>query len=131
MAVPGQFLWIVDFILEIFIGSGLGRTAWIVDAPLEVFVMTTVLHAVTIPLTFYGIYILGFSKKSYKFSMIFIIIIESFSYLISDMETNLNCIKYSCDLDYLQFDPQDLEWFGTVYYFIYSTLLSKRPVKNT
>ncbi|NQZ85694.1 MAG: hypothetical protein HRU03_08300 [Nanoarchaeales archaeon] len=123
LALPGQFLWILDFILEIIFNSGFGRTSWIMSVPLEIFIMSTILHAVLIPITFYATYKLGFSKKSFLFSIVFILILMPVSFLISDIHTNLNCINYPCDIHIDTLIESDFEWFGTLKYVIYEIVI--------
>ncbi len=102
-AVPTQFLWIVDFFLQIF-GFGLGRTEWLFtdfDTILTP-VVSTIMHAILIPSALYGIYKLGFHKKSIIGIYITTVSILLVSYLFTDPTLNRNCAFFPCDLNFVE-----------------------------
>jgi len=99
-AIPAQFFWILDFVIQ-FIGfDGIGRTAWLFEWPLITIFLSIVLHVVLIPLAIYSVYIYGFKKKSLPFTFIFIIICMVLPFLFSAYDDNVNCVFYSCDLNF-------------------------------
>jgi len=100
-AIPSQFLWIWDFFLNMF-GHGLGRTAELFSGTsLFIFVISITLHVLIIPISAYGSYKLGFSKSSFWYAwLIFVLILMSATFFLTDVDDNLNCVFYGCDLVY-------------------------------
>mgnify|MGYP001587131924 CR=1 FL=1 len=96
MAVPAQFLWIVDFFMEVF-GSGLGRTTVLWSYGPLVFWASVNLHLILIPFSFYGVWKLGFFKKALKSILIYIFLLLAFSFIFTLPNENINCVFYSCD----------------------------------
>lgn len=98
-AVPAQFLWILDFILNLF-GYGFGRTQWLFTSGLFIFTVSVILHASLIPISFFGVYKTGFSKKSLLYGfIIFILLMFPLTYIFTPATENINCISYPCDLN--------------------------------
>ena len=97
-AVPAQFFWIVDFLIELF-GQGMGRTTHLFELDIALFGLSVALHAMLIPVSLWASFKFGFYKRSIFITIvIFIFFLLGFTYFISDDMNNLNCMKYPCDL---------------------------------
>ncbi len=128
-SIPAQFLWIMDFFLQIF-GFGLGRTEWILHSDFLIFLISTLLHGLLIPFIFYFLYKKGFDKRSLFLSIfLFAILLLASTYIFTDINENKNCVFYPCDMKYSDtiylINPE----FGTLTYlfnemFYWSTLIS-------
>ena len=114
MAIPAQFLWIVDFFLEAF-GVGMGRTAELWNYGQTVFWFSVNLHAILIPISLYAVWKLGFEKRILKPVLLYTYFLLTITYLTSQPVTNRNCVFYDCD----QSDPGG----GYLSYFIFKLLL--------
>ena len=114
MAVPAQFLWIVDFFLEAF-GNGMGRTAELWSYGQTVFWFSINLHAILIPISLYAVWKLGFEKRILKPVLLYAYFLLTITYLTAAHVTNRNCVFYGCD----QSDPGE----GYLSYFIFRLLL--------
>lgn len=114
MAVPAQFPWILDFFLEAF-GAGAGRTANLFTFGLPVFWLSVNLHAIVIPVSFYGIWKIGFGKKALIPVIIYGFVLLVTTFLFTEPAENRNCAFYDCDV----FDPGH----GYLKYFIFKSLL--------
>lgn len=101
IAIPTQFFWIGDFILELF-GKGMGRTDWLFETStlsLTV-VLSVLLHGFTIPVSLWATLKLGFSEKAYAWMQPFCFIMLPVSYYFTNPIGNRNCVFYPCDLSY-------------------------------
>ncbi len=114
MAIPAQARWILDFFLEA-VGSGAGRTAMLFSYGLTVFWLSVNLHAIVIPISFYGVWKLGFARKALLPILIYGFILLTVSFLFTNPIENINCVFYSCDV----VDPGK----GYLKYFLVNTLL--------
>ncbi len=102
-SVPAQFLWIVDFFLNIA-GVGLGRTDWLfIDSNVWwTPYISTIMHGILIPSALYGVWKLGFVKKAIFGVYAIIIILLPITYFFTDPTINRNCVFYPCDLNFLE-----------------------------
>ncbi len=120
-AIPAQFMWIVDFLLNFIFGYSFGRTLWLRESTYTIFLISTYLHLFVIPSSLYGTYCLGYSKKAYKYAIIiFIILLLPITYFFTPFEENINCVFYPCDLIY-EINYKELSsstYFGTFYYLL-------------
>ncbi len=100
-AIPAQFYWIVDFILEIF-GYGAGRTALLFENVNGIrIILPVLLHTLLIPTAFFTVKLYGFNKRSIIFSIgFFSITLLVATYMIFSPSVNINCVFYPCDLSY-------------------------------
>lgn len=114
MAVPAQFRWILDFLLE-QVGLGAGRTAELAGYGTTVFWLSVNLHTIVIPISFYGVLKLGFSKKALVPILIYGFVLLTATYFLTIPEENINCVFYACDAS----DPGR----GYLEYFITKNLL--------
>ncbi len=101
-SVPAQFMWIVDFFLELTVG-GMGRTAWLFEDADTIFTpfISTVMHGILIPFSFYGIYKLGFVKRAIFGVYAIIVILLPVTYFFTDPTINRNCVFFPCDLNFV------------------------------
>lgn len=141
MAIPAQFLWIVDFFLEAT-GNGMGRTAELWSYGETVFWFSVILHAILIPISFYGVWRLGFDKKVLGLILFYTFSLLLVTYLLTEPAYNQNCVFYDCDgsdpgsgyLRYFIFDfllPWELIFI--VSYFVqkkFFTIVEKRRLKK-
>lgn len=100
--IVSQFSWILDFILTL-IGEGSGRTEWIFEYGYFVLILSTLLHAFVIPLSFYGSIIYGYSTKSILPTIIFFGLMLFLTYFFTDISENRNCIFYPCDMSFSEY----------------------------
>ncbi len=114
MAIPAQFRWILDFFLEA-IGVGAGRTAMLFSYGLTVFWLSVNLHAIVIPISFYGVWKLGFARNALLPILIYGFALLSSSFFFTDSLENINCVFYACDV----VDPME----GYLRYFLVNSLL--------
>jgi len=114
MAIPAQFLWIVDFFLEIF-GDGMGRTAQLWSYGDTVFWFSVNLHAILIPISSYAVWRLGFDNKTLGYVLLYAFLLLVVTYLTTEPIENRNCVFYGCD----SVDPGD----GYLRYFIFDFLI--------
>ncbi|MEA2006795.1 MAG: hypothetical protein U9O20_01380 [Patescibacteria group bacterium] len=114
MAIPAQFLWIVDFFLELF-GDGMGRTAQLWSYGDVVFWFSVNLHAVLIPISFYAVWNLGFDKKVLGYVLVYVLLLLVVTYLMTEPVENRNCVFYGCDST----DPGS----GYLRYFVFDFLI--------
>lgn len=96
MAVPAQFLWIVDFFLEA-LGFGMGRTQELWDFGQSVFWFSVNLHAILIPISFYAVWKLGFEKKILKTVLLYAYFLLAVTFLTTEPPNNRNCVFFDCD----------------------------------
>lgn len=96
-SIPAQFMWIVDFFLELF-GEGLGRTAFIMNEPLWIIILTVNLHLVIIPIAAYAVYKLGFADNILIYIILLVVVLLTSTFLFTDIDVNKNCVFYSCDV---------------------------------
>ena len=96
MAVPAQFRWILDFLLE-QIGMGAGRTAELAGYGSTVFWLSVNLHTIVIPISFFGVWKLGFSKKALIPILVYGFVLLTATFLLTVPEENINCVFYACD----------------------------------
>lgn len=101
MAIPAQFRWILDFFLEA-VGLGAGRTAALFSYGLSVFWLSVNLHAIMIPISFYGVWKLGFARNALPAILGYGFILLTATYLFTDPQENINCVFYACDASYFQ-----------------------------
>lgn len=101
MAIPAQFRWILDFFLEA-VGMGSGRTAALFSYGLSVFWLSVNLHAIMIPISFYGVWKLGFARNALLAILGYGFVLLTATYLFTDPEENINCVFYACDVAYSQ-----------------------------
>ncbi len=101
-SVPAQFMWIVDFFMQLS-GSGMGRTAWMFEDSYVWWTpfISTVMHAILIPVSAYAIYKLGFVKKAILGVYFIIFTLLPISYFFTDPTINRNCVFYPCDLNFI------------------------------
>jgi hypothetical protein len=98
--IPAQSLWIADFLLNIFGLDSFGRTEWLFELPLVVVAFSIILHFMIIPLAIYAVAVYGFKKKSFFIGVASFVILVLISFFITPFEENINCVFYSCDLDF-------------------------------
>ncbi|MBF0386716.1 MAG: hypothetical protein HQL20_02535 [Candidatus Omnitrophica bacterium] len=96
MAVPAQFFWIVDFILQCF-GAGWGRTALLLNAGPFVYWTSLLLHLLLIPASFFGVWRLGFDARAFWPSLGFGWGLLLLSFFFTAPQSNHNCVFYPCD----------------------------------
>ena len=96
LAVPGQFMWIADFFLEMF-GHGLGRTAELWGYGPVVFFSSVTLHGLLIPCSFYGVWKKGFDPKALVPALIYVYILLTVTFLLTPPAENVNCVFFRCD----------------------------------
>lgn len=95
-----QALWILDFIFQLM-GFGLGRTAHMFAGGISLhFIISSLLHALCIPIAFYGIYSLGYDKNSIYWAILGGAFLLACSYSFTSPQNNVNCIFFPCDLIY-------------------------------
>jgi len=114
MAIPAQFPWILDFFLEVF-GIGAGRTANLFTFGPVVFWLSINLHTIVIPISFYGVWKLGFGRKALMPILIYGFVLLVTTFLVTKPTENRNCVFYACDA----LDPGD----GYLEHFIVRNLL--------
>ncbi len=96
MAVPAQFFWIADFILQNF-GVGLGRTALLSTSGPFVYWTSLLLHVLLIPVSTYGVWKLGFNARAFWPSLGYGWGLLILSYFLTAPVLNHNCVFFSCD----------------------------------
>ena len=99
MAIPAQFMWIIDFIMEIF-GTGFGRTEFLFNYGLDVFLGSLNIHIILIPTALYLVYKRGFHPKCYWYVQLVSIILLGGAFLFSPPVENVNCVFYDCDASF-------------------------------
>lgn len=102
-AVPAQFMWIVDFFLNLF-GASFGRTSWMFTNT-DTWILSytsTIMHALLIPASLYGVYKFGFEKRSIFGVYVIILTLLPASYFFTDPAINTNCAFYPCDLSFFK-----------------------------
>ena len=123
-SIAAQFMWIGDF-FGFLMGNGLERAYFPAEIGWILFIIISASHLLLIPLTFYGVYKLGFSKKSYLYALfIFVFLMLPLSYLEGNLLHNINCVFYPCELSYSVIAPLTMlvKGYGTFYYFMNSLL---------
>ena len=123
-SIAAQFRWMGDF-FGFLMGNGLERAYSPSEIGWVLFFIISASHILLIPLTFYGVYKLGFSKKSYLYVLfIFVFLMLPLSYLEGNLLHNINCVFYPCELSYLVIDPLTrlVNGYGTFYYFMNNIL---------
>lgn len=118
-SIPAQFLWIIDFFLELF-GGGFGRTSFLFNEPIWVIAISTNLHVIIVPASIYAVYKLGFARNILHYILILTFFILTASFLLSDLNTNKNCVFYDCDSSELPHGDEKFDYLG---YFIINSLL--------
>jgi hypothetical protein len=113
VAAPAQSMWVLDFILQAF-GHGMGRTAFLFAAGPLIFGASVLTHVLLIPVSFWGVWRLGFHPRALLPSLVYAAGILSASFFFTPPENNVNCVFYPCDM----LDP------GTGYglYFVWRSL---------
>jgi hypothetical protein len=96
MAIPAQFLWIVDFFLEAA-GGGMGRTQELWAYGQWVFWLSVNLHGILIPISFYGVWKLGFERKVLKAVLLYAFFLLALTYITAEPPNNRNCVYFDCD----------------------------------
>ena len=96
MAIPAQFLWIVDFFLEAA-GSGMGRTQELWQFGPWVFWFSVNLHGILIPISLYAVWKLGFERKILKAVLLYAFFLLAATYLTTNPPNNRNCVFFDCD----------------------------------
>ncbi len=101
-SVPAQFMWIVDFFMNLF-GTGFGRTDWLFeDSYLWITpYISTIMHAILIPFSAWGIWKYGFSKRAILGVYFIIVTLLPITYFFSDPTINRNCVFFPCDLNFV------------------------------
>ena len=101
-SVPAQFMWIIDFFLNLA-GSGLGRTDWMFEDSYVWWTpyISTIMHAILIPMSAYGIYRLGFAKRAILGVYFIVITLLPITYFFTDPTINRNCVFFPCDLNFV------------------------------
>jgi hypothetical protein len=124
VSISAQFMWIVDF-FNFLSGNGLEMGFLPSEIGWVLFSIISAAHLLLIPLTFYGVYKLGFSKKSYLYALvIFIFIMFPLSYFEGNILHNINCVFYPCSLSYGTIGPLTIivKGYANFNYFIKSLL---------
>jgi len=123
-SVPAQFLWIVDYFLNL-LGSGFGRTAWMFTDSYVWWTpyISTIMHGILIPVSFYSIYKYGFEKYAI-FGVYFVIFsILPITFYFTDPTINRNCVFFPCDLNFV--DDKNIIQNHAGYYLTYKYLLKE------
>lgn len=128
-AIFAQLLWIIDFFLYIQ-GSSLGRIDISFSvSPLIVQIISVSIHTFLIPVAAYAVWKMGFSQKSLHYAIIiYIVLLFSVTYLLTDPSGNRNCAFYPCDIDYNEAVSTGINFFEhflkTVFFWIGLCVLS-------
>jgi hypothetical protein len=99
-AIPAQFFWIFDFVLQVLGFESFGRTAWLFSWPLLSVLPSIMIHIILIPLAFYATAVYGFNKKGFFIGLIICLFAMFFPFYFSAHDDNINCVFYSCDVDF-------------------------------
>ncbi len=99
-AIPAQFFWILDFILQVLGFEGFGRTAWLFSWPLLSILPSVIIHVILIPLAFYATSVYGFNKKGLFVGFVMMVFAMVTPFYLSAQDDNINCVFYSCDVDF-------------------------------
>ena len=100
----------------------MGRLERLFDSSLQVFTVSTLLHEIVIPIAFYGVYKMGFSKKSFYVAfLIFILALLPITYFSTPHTANINCVNYPCDTSRSDYGEKITEsnFYMTPYYLLY------------
>jgi hypothetical protein len=114
MAIPAQFLWIVDFFLEA-VGGGMGRTQELWEYGKWVFWLSVNLHGILIPISLYAVWKLGFQKNMLKTILLYAFFLLAATYITATPPNNRNCVYFDCDYT----DPG----FGYLKHFTFNLVL--------
>ena len=125
-AIPLQFLWILDFFLELS-GHGIGRTAWLFAESKGVWIsgLSTLLHGILIPTSLLAVYKMGFHKKALIYNFFTGILLLGSTYFFTAPRENINCVFFPCDIDYslAYLQATDLHYF-TLFFVIKQFIIS-------
>ncbi len=97
--LPVQILWIFYTINNIYSAFN-GDFIFYGMLGLFVFILSIFMHLLLYPIIIYNIYKVGFYKYSLFYSFLFFLLMLIPSYLFSNPIDNVNCLEYSCYLDY-------------------------------
>ena len=96
LAIPAQFFWILDFILEIF-GKGFGRTAMLASSGPTVYWTSLLLHVLLIPVSAFAVWRLGFDRRALWPAFGYVWALLAASYFLTEPALNHNCAFFNCD----------------------------------
>jgi len=105
LAVPAQSPWVVDFLLEMA-GFGMGRTAMLESCGPLIFWGSVIIHTFVIPVSFWGVWHLGFDRRSLGWAMLYGAALLAASYWMTPPYKNVNCVFFHCDAN----DPGGGYW---------------------
>ncbi len=105
IAIPAQFLWIVDYAMFVFLDESLGRTAILMESSTTYIValVSLIMHMITIPLAIFGTVKFGFTKRAYTWMLAIVFVLLPATYLFTSAIENRNCVFYPCDYTYAQY----------------------------
>ncbi len=89
-AIPAQFFWILDFILQVLGFEGFGRTAWLFSWPLLSILPSVIIHVILIPLAFYATSVYGFNKKGLFVGFVMMVFAMVTPFYLSAQDDNIN-----------------------------------------
>ncbi len=98
MALPAQSMWVIDFVLEMF-GMGMGRTAMLEPCGPLIFWGSAVIHTFMIPVSYWGVRQLGFSRAALGWALFYGISLLVLSFVLTPEFKNVNCVFFHCDRD--------------------------------
>jgi hypothetical protein len=93
----------------------MGRSAILYTAGPMIFWASVITHTLLIPVSFWGVYRLGFHERAIIPVLIFAVVMLFASFFFTPYYLNVNCVFYHCDMT----DPGD----GYTIYFIWRSLI--------
>lgn len=103
-ATAAQAKWIYDFVLMVLFNESAGRTLLYMDSSEMGYLVPAIsilLHFILIPLTFYGVYKMGFSLWGIVMCLsIWVFSLLPVSFFMTPADSNINCVFYPCDLSF-------------------------------
>jgi len=124
-AIPLQFVWIIDFFINIFGFSGFGRTISLFEWPILSVLPSVFIHLLLIPVAFYSVYLFGFNKKHFLIYMFLFLVVCIFgAFVFSSYEDNINCVFYSCDISYENAVLSSNSFYFSFIYMLYVSVIS-------
>jgi hypothetical protein len=85
-------MWIADFFMQTD-----GRTAFLFDQGFWIFWLNINLHILLLPLALYGVWKVGFERRSLLPTMFFIFVLLGATYIFTPVEQNINCVFRPCE----------------------------------
>lgn len=114
LSIPAQTPWVFDFVLTL-LGHGMGRTEMLRETSPLIFWGSIVIHTIVVPVSAWGVWKLGFSRKALWPAFISGACLLLASFLFTLPYKNVNCVFYPCDAD----DPGS----GYVEYFLFRSIV--------